>query len=233
MKYLFFTVIVTSKLLLASSQLIMVISDEFNSSRAKLQRYELVNETFKAVGDEIPVNLGRSGLGWSPSEIEIPHRSDEPQKREGDGRAPAGVFYITGSFGYFDAPPTLKIPYTKSSSDLICVDDVISSYYNTITSDAAAKKAKSFEIMRRDDELYELGLTLSHNKEHTPYYGSCVFLHVEKFKGSPTSGCTSMSKEDLKVLIKWLDISKKPLLIQIPTRYHLEVMKLFSQLKRL
>jgi D-alanyl-D-alanine dipeptidase len=232
MKYLLFIVTLTTKLLFASSQLIIVTSDEFNSTTATLQRFEHTDNSFKSVGEPIHVNLGRFGLGWSPSELNIPHQDDEPQKREGDGRAPAGVFFITGSFGYFDTP-TQKIPYIKSNQELICVDDVNSSYYNTITTDPKAKEAKSFEKMRRSDKLYELGLTISHNKKHTPYYGSCVFLHVEKFRGSPTSGCTSMSKKDLRTLMEWLDISKKPLLIQIPKRYHLEVMNLFREFQRL
>ncbi|MEA2111576.1 MAG: L,D-transpeptidase family protein [Campylobacterota bacterium] len=232
MKYTFFIVILTLKSLIASSQLLMVVSNDWNSTTAQLQRYERVNNTFVSVGKKIDVNLGRSGLGWSDSEVNLSKNKSEPQKREGDGRAPAGVFYITGSFGYFDTP-NKKVPYLHSNSELICVDDVNSSAYNTITPRALAKEAKSFELMRRDDDLYELGLTLSHNNKRVPYYGSCVFLHVEKFKGAPTSGCTSMSKQNLQTLIKWLDISKKPLLIQVPKLYHLEAMKLFSDLHAL
>ncbi len=232
MKYITFIITLSFELLFGASQLVIVTANEFNSTTATLQRYELLNETFQTVGEKLHVNIGRSGLGWSLSKIDISHKKSEPVKREGDGRAPAGVFFITGSFGYFDAP-TEKMPYIQSSNELICVDDANASTYNTITTRSQADGAKSFELMRRKDNLYELGLILSHNQDKVPYHGSCVFLHVEKHRGAPTAGCTSMSKEDLQTIIKWLDISKKPMLIQIPTHYRLEVMELFSKLKML
>jgi L,D-peptidoglycan transpeptidase YkuD (ErfK/YbiS/YcfS/YnhG family) len=232
MKTILFFITLGCNLLFASSQIIMVTANTFTSTTASLQRYELINSRLIALGEKIHVNLGRSGLGWSNSEIDIPHRDDEPVKREGDSRAPAGVFYITGSFGYFDAP-NKHFPYIQSTQELICVDDVNASTYNSILTRSKAKDVKSFETMRRSDNQYELGLTLSHNKEKIPYHGSCVFLHVEKAQGAPTSGCTSMAKEDLRTLLQWLNIEKKPLLIQLPSPYYLEIGKLISRIKAL
>ncbi len=232
MKYVIFVLTALPQILMASAQLIIVVSDEFNATTATLQRYELHNNHFKPVGTTIPVNLGRSGMGWSLSELNIPHNHNDPLKREGDGRAAAGIFYVTGSFGY--APQTNPhMPHIQSSRDLICVDDVNSSAYNTITTRSKAADAASFELMRRDDGLYELGLTLSHNSTRTPYHGSCIFLHVEKAPATPTAGCTSMTKEQLRILIEWLDIRKKPLLIQIPKQYLRAVMQQLEQLKTL
>ncbi len=232
MKYVVFTILFAYHTLFASEQLLIVISDDFNATTATLQRYEIQNGRFQSVGAKIDVNLGRSGLGWSHSELEIPHRLDEPLKREGDGRAPAGIFYITGSFGYTPRPNS-KMPHIQSTPDLICVDDVNSSAYNTIVPRSTAPDATSFEQMRRSDALYALGLTLSHNSQRTPYHGSCVFLHVEKDIQTPTAGCTSMSYENLDTVAQWLDIRKKPLLIQVPKHYFPEVMKLLDRLKTL
>jgi L,D-peptidoglycan transpeptidase YkuD (ErfK/YbiS/YcfS/YnhG family) len=36
-------------------------------------------------------------------------------------------------------------------------------------------------------------------------------MHI---KNVPTAGCTVMSEKEMKEIIKWLDASKKPLLIQ-------------------
>ncbi len=232
MKYVVFILLTLPQILTASSQLLLVISDDFNASTAILQRYERQEMHFQPIGAAIAVNLGRSGLGWSPSELDLPHDAEEPRKREGDGRAPAGIFYITGSFGD-TAHTDTNMPYIHTTAELICVDDVNSSAYNTITSRSAAPAAKSFELMRRDDALYTLGLTLSHNTKRIPYDGSCVFLHVEAAPNTPTAGCTSMSYQDLSSILKWLDIRKKPLLIQVPRRYVPEVMKRFDQLKTL
>ncbi|RUM66819.1 MAG: hypothetical protein DSZ03_00570 [Sulfurimonas sp.] len=232
MKYIIFILLILPQLLPASSQLLLVISDDFHATTATLQRYELHNSHLHPVGAAVAVNLGRSGLGWSPSELEIPHNSHDPVKREGDGRAPSGIFYITGSFGYV-AQTNPNMPHIQSSADLICVDDVHADTYNTIVPRAMASDATSFEIMRRQDDLYALGLTLSHNAKRIPYDGSCVFLHVEKAPGTPTAGCTSMSKNDLATVIRWLDITKKPLLVQVTSAYVPQVMKLLDQLKDL
>ncbi len=232
MKYVVFTILFAYHTLVASEQLLIVISDDFNATTATLQRYELQKGRFQSIGEKIRVNLGRSGLGWSRSELEIAHRRDEPLKREGDGRAPAGIFYVTGSFGYTQSPNP-NLPYIQSTPDLICVDDVNSSAYNSIVKRSEAPEATSFELMRRSDALYALGLTLSHNSPQTPSYGSCVFLHVEKGADKPTAGCTSMSYDDLYTIVQWLDIRKKPLLIQVPKHYFPEVMKLLDRLKTL
>ncbi len=232
MKYIVFIISLSFELLFGASQLVIVTANEFNSTTATLQRYELLNETFQTVGEKLHVNIGRNGLGWSLSKIDIPHKKSDPVKREGDGRSPAGVFFITGSFGYFDAP-NKKLPHIQSSDELICVDDVNASTYNTITTRSQSDGAKSFELMRPKDNVYELGLTLSHNQDKVPHHGSCIFLHVEKAKNSPTAGCTSMSIENLNTLVKWLNISKRPLLIQVPKHYLPEVIKLLDTFKLL
>ena len=84
--------------------------------------------------------------------------------------------------------------------------------------------------MRRDDHQYELGIVVEHNKKQKKMAGSCIFLHVEKFKGAPTAGCTSMSLENLQIITKWIDESKNPILIQIPKSSLGEVKKLYPNL---
>ena len=70
--------------------------------------------------------------------------------------------------------------------------------------------------MRRDDHVYELGVVVEHNDACVPGRGSAIFLHVWREPGAPTAGCTSMARDDLLRLLRWLDPAAEPLLVQLP-----------------
>ncbi|NOQ29498.1 MAG: L,D-transpeptidase family protein [Helicobacteraceae bacterium] len=180
--------------LLCATQKIVVTTKELNSTTATLQRYE----DSEKVGDAIKVNIGRSGMSYD--------------KKEGDGNAPAGEFKLGNVYGYKQSAET-KMPYIQISSDLICVDDSTHKEYNKIITIQDAKKIKSFEFMKRDDELYELLIEVKYNTKNTPKKGSCIFIHLQRDQNLPTAGCTSMSKENMNTLLKWLDPNKKPIFI--------------------
>jgi L,D-peptidoglycan transpeptidase YkuD (ErfK/YbiS/YcfS/YnhG family) len=209
----------------AAQQLVLVVAEEWESTTAKLQRYVQNDGSFAAFGEAITVNLGRSGLGWGEGGPFV-HNTDEPVKREGDGRAPAGIFRLGELFGY-PASVQTKMPYRHATPDLVCIDDSGSKHYNRLVRLDGAMAIKSFEWMRRDDNLYELGVTVRHNEEQLKERGSCIFLHVEKGKDMPTSGCTSMPLASLKEIASWLDPSAEPLLVQIPASYCGEVSRRF------
>ncbi len=209
---------------LYSGQILVVISDNFKTSKATITCYE----DNKKVFDTIEVNLGRNGLGWGLGEVQLTQRGTEPTKQEGDGKAPAGIFKLTSSFGYAKKQD-FNLNYQYLDKNLICVDDSSSKHYNKIIK-IPKIKPKSFEIMRRDDHQYKLGIVVEHNKKQKKMAGSCIFLHVEKFKGAPTAGCTSMSVEDLEKITAWIDGSENPILIQIPKSSLDEVKKLYPNL---
>ena len=229
MKHLFLSLLLFLQLT-ASEQIILVVSQDFNTSTAILQRYELKAERYQSVGDQVIVNLGRNGLGWGLGKTTIPHQADEPQKREGDGRAPAGIFALNTVFGYPSTVDT-SMPYLQAKPDLICIDDSHSEHYNQILPIDSTLIIQSFEWMKREDELYALGVTVEHNQDQQPRQGSCIFLHIEKAKGSPTAGCTSMSEEDLKSIVQWIKPQKEPLLVQIPQEYCSKINKQFNGIK--
>ncbi|RLA72173.1 MAG: hypothetical protein DRG24_03655 [Epsilonproteobacteria bacterium] len=211
----------------ASEQLIVVITDDFNTSTAQLKRYEKKNNLFIQIGNAITVNLGRNGLGWGIGNQPIAHLENDPQKHEGDGKAPAGIFTLGPVFGYKDTLAT-NMPYIQASNDLICIDDSRSAHYNQLKKIRPDIEFNSFEWMRRSDNFYEIGLTVHHNTHAIAYRGSCIFFHVEKAPGSATAGCTSMQYDHLKTLLSWLDPKRNPLLIQIPASYCSEVEKQFQ-----
>jgi len=210
-----------STFLFSSQQILLVVADDFNSSKAKLSCIE----GEQIVCEDIDVNLGKSGLAWGIGIKDIPHASSEPIKYEGDKRAPAGIFSLTESFGYRATTDT-KLPYLYADRNLICVDDSHSPFYNQIIE--ANGNEKSFEYMRRKDGQYKIGVVVAHNPDAIAQRGSCIFLHIQKSKDHPTVGCTSMQEKDLQKIVKWLDKSKNPIMIQIPKKYLHEVTKLYS-----
>ena len=211
-------------LLYSSQQIIFVVSDDMNSSKAKLACYDGSKQVFNTMS----VNIGKNGLGWGLGEIELTRKSTQVLKYEGDKKTPVGIFKLTHIFAY-KKENNFKMPYLFSSEKLICVDDSDSINYNKIIQMSAEEK--SFEFMRRDDSQYELGIVVEHNKLAQKRRGSCIFIHVKKSEDSPTAGCTAMSLEEIKKITLWLDKKKNPILIQIPKSSAHEIKKLYPQLR--
>ncbi len=167
------------------------------------------NESAPAAGKE---NREGSGSGDTSDHA--------PVKREGDGRAPAGIFSLSGAFG--SAPPGeypwLKLPYYEAQGTLKCIDDPRSRHYNRLVdAERVAADWSSCEDMRRADEQYRLGIVVGHNPAPAvPGLGSCIFIHIWKNPESGTAGCTAMSPENMEMILRWLDPAAFPVLIQLP-----------------
>jgi len=210
----------------ASEQLILIVSNDFSTDKALLTRYEQRKEQYQKVGDTITVNIGRNGLGWGIGQDGFVPKNSEPVKKEGDGKAPAGIFKISKAFGYANSNDT-KMPYIQADKTLICVDDSNSKDYNTLLDLNQSDNPKSFEWMHRQDNLYKIGLVVEHNKVAKQGAGSCIFFHIRKSEDSPTAGCSAMREEDLTTILQWLDPRKEPIVVQIPQSYCSQAVKLF------
>ena len=164
--------------------------------------------------------IGRNGLGWGAG-LHSQAGLGGPIKREGDGKSPAGVFLLSGAFGYAPVKEMkwVRLPYVQCTAALQCVDDTNSARYNSLikTDSVAQVDWCSAEAMRRTDDLYRLGILVEHNtKPMVPGGGSCIFLHIWAGPQTPTTGCTAMPAERLEQLLKWLRAEAKPVLVQLP-----------------
>ena len=200
-----------------SRQLLLVSADGFTNNQAILRVYERTDGVWKEHFYPIPVNLGRNGLAWGEGMIDFEHAHDEPIKYEGDGKSPAGLFQLESAFGYEDEK--IDYPYLQVDASTLCIDDTASDQYNKIIHTKNSESFRSFEYMKRQDDLYRLGVVVGHNQKRLHKRGSCIFLHIQKNKGAPTSGCTSMHEDRLYQILQWLDADKKPLLLQLPAFY--------------
>ena len=211
----------------AYEQVVFVLSPSFTSQKAKLITYEKVNDTFIQKTKAINVNLGKNGLAWGSSQYKSYKKQNQIMKKEGDKKAVAGVFDLSKVFTYKNSIKT-KMPYTQSTTNHICVDDITSDKYNQIIYTKNKNKYKSYENMLLSNDTYKYVIKVEHNSLNKKSLGSCIFLHVQNPKKIYTSGCTSMLEKSLKDIISWLDKKKKPILIQIPKSSCKQVQKDFS-----
>ena len=202
-----------------SLQTIVVTTKNWETTQGSARLYERrsLKDDWKALGKEFAVTVGRSGLGiddtakWSK---EFAHLV----KREGDGRAPAGMLPLTSAFGKPETVKT-KLPYQSLTEHTECVDDVNSTFYNRIAHRMQVGNFdwKSSEKMASITPEYDLGVFVAYNTYPVVKgRGSCIFLHVWESPNDATSGCTAMAKEELERVVAWLDPKKTPYLIQMP-----------------
>ena len=210
-------------------QLVVVTTSTWTATAGTMQRYERARAggAWRRVGGAVPIVVGRSGLGWGrglhgDGSAELA-RFGGPDKREGDGRAPAGVFRLTEAFAY--APTATGLPLRIADADLECVDDPASARYNEVIARPDAPDYASHEEMRRGDDLYRKGVVVAHNDTTGPAgrlagRGSCIFLHQWAGADDTTSGCTAMAARPLDTLVGWLDAARAPVLVQLPADAH-------------
>lgn len=205
-------------------QLLLCIAADWSANSGRLQRFARADAAgaWQPVGAAIPIALGKSGLAWGRGLHPLVDQAS-PMKREGDGRAPAGIFPITALFGYAapDSPlaSAAKLPYLCATPDLKAIDDPASTYYNRIVDQSAVVQPDwaSCEDMLRLDQRYAVGAVVAHNNgTPVPGAGSCIFLHVWESEGVPTAGCTAMALADMTEIAGWLDGAAAPLLVQLP-----------------
>ena len=220
--------------LLASMQMIVVTTPDWNTVAGQLHRYERVRpgERWKAVGSPVPIVVGKNGMGWGaglvPTDSPSIRDPQDPVKKEGDGKSPAGVFLLGAAFGYSAQPlQGLKLNYTQLTPTVECVDDVASRYYNRIVDRATvAPDWNSSEHMASVGAAYRWGAVIDHNTNPTvPGVGSCVFLHIWSGPTHGTAGCTAMPQDQLEPILTWLDPAASPILVQLPQAQYIKLEK--------
>ncbi len=214
-----------------SRQLIVVTTASWESVPGQLRRYERssTGAAWRPIGAAIPVVVGKNGLAWGKG-VNAAANDQGPIKKEGDGKAPAGVYRLGRAFGYAPRQDArfVRMSYTHLTSSIECVDDARSRHYNALLDRSRVRRPdwKSSEQMRRSDELYRWGLVVDHNRPKTVAgAGSCIFLHIWENQSTGTAGCTAMKQEDVLEMLRWLNPKAKPLLVQLPEEQHRQLRK--------
>jgi D-alanyl-D-alanine dipeptidase len=214
--------VVTNPTALAE-QIVVVQTPEWDSPVGTLLCYERdrPGESWRRVGEPCEINVGRTGLAWGQGLHGRTH-DEGKEKREGDGRSPAGAFGLSAVYGYAsrDSVRYLRMPYIEATSSCQCVDDIHSAYYNLVLDSLSVTDPdwRSREQMRpRAGDWNKWGVIVDHNMNpREAGRGSCIFLHVSEGRGVPTSGCTSIDEARIIALVRWLDAGRHPVLVQLP-----------------
>lgn len=171
---------------------------------------------WQKVAGPMAANAGKKGVAWGRGDPDLPNPDPGKyaEKREGDGRSPAGLFQLPFAFGAKALPPEVRcrLPWMECTPTLRGVDDPKSRYYNLVVDESGLpdKDWDSAEIMKREDGLYDVGVMIGHNPARLPGMGSCIFLHIWKGLGEGTAGCTALSADDVRKIVAWVDPAKEP-----------------------
>ncbi|MBS1794539.1 MAG: L,D-transpeptidase family protein [Acidobacteria bacterium] len=205
-----------------SRQAVVVTTADWQTFRgtARLFARKSAKSAWKPVGDAFAVVVGRNGLAWGDGLNEKPAGDADPApKKEGDGKAPAGIFALTETFGAGAKPAFVRLPFTPLEEYTECVDDAKSIHYNRIVNRMQVGDFdwQSSEKMLAVGAEYDLGVFVAHNSNPVVKGdGSCIFLHIWKDSETGTAGCTAMERKNLETIMKWIDPAKNPVLIQMP-----------------
>ena len=203
-------------------QLVLVVTPDWDSAAGTLQRFERDSAgQWQAVTAASDVAVGRKGSAWGIGLHAA--QADGPQKQEGDGRSPAGVFTVGEAFGYAGKADT-GLPYQAMTAGHYCIDVNGSSLYNRIVdqTEVGAEAVKgSTEPMRRDlhakgDVVYRQGFVINHNPQNISGAGSCIFAHLWRKPGEPTAGCTAMPDPVMEDMLAWLQADQHPVFVLLP-----------------
>jgi L,D-peptidoglycan transpeptidase YkuD (ErfK/YbiS/YcfS/YnhG family) len=183
-----------------SEQIILVTNTTINSTDVSIQTFEKKDNHWIKKFRDINGSAGRNG--FSPFQ----------KKREGDNTSPTGIFDLGPVFGYADKNAT-KMDYRQATDHDFWIDDPQSPDYNKwITMETTP--AVSHEKMKREDDLYKLGIVVQYNtKQVVRGNGSAIFVHIQETPGSPTAGCVAMPELSLDSIIQWLQPEKQPLIV--------------------
>ncbi len=187
-------------------QLLVTLVPNENNCPAILSAYEKRGEEWHRVLGPFTAVVGKDGISWD--------------KNEGDGKTPSGVFPLLQAFGK-SVHKTDGIAFIELHEALEAIDDPSSSYYNQIVDRRTVERVdwNSSEKMLEVGPLYDLGVVVGYNLPlPVPGKGSCIFLHIWRSAEQGTAGCTAMPKEVLQTLVAWLDKTKAPHIVQLPTQ---------------
>jgi L,D-peptidoglycan transpeptidase YkuD (ErfK/YbiS/YcfS/YnhG family) len=187
-----------------ATRLVLVVSPDMQAVSASLRRFQrdAPDAAWHAAGGAIPAVVGQAGMGWGwPFLREA--RPDEPVKREGDRRTPAGFYALGRPFGLAPAafPGYLRLLPDES----FCVDDPSSPLYGGIVRRAAAGNGTGGEAMWKVP-LYRRGLIVGFPVDRARKGGSCVFVHVWRAPARGTVGCVALAEDGARLLQDWARI---------------------------
>lgn len=147
--------------------------------------------------------VGKNGIAWD--------------KKEGDGKTPAGTYRFTLPFGLKEDPGA-SLPYHQLVRGDFWVDDPASAHYNQLVNTGdTARDWTSAENLPASHPVYNYALATSYNEECVPGKGSAIFLHcltAHPDKGS--AGCIRLPEERVRELVRSVTENTRLVIVPAP-----------------
>ncbi|MFY0595353.1 MAG: L,D-transpeptidase family protein [Cognatishimia sp.] len=142
------------------------------------------------MGRHFPCVIGKGGI--------------KTDKREGDGATPTGQHRIVGML-YRPDRISAPQPWARPIGTMDLWSDHSGDVdYNTLV---RRPYAKSHEVLRRADPLYDLVLTTDYNwPKATPDKGSAIFIHQWRRPGFGTEGCIAFRRDHLRWIAEHIQL---------------------------
>ena len=213
-----------------ADKLIVVLTQDWDSTPAKIYLLENHNEKWEFSGKKYTGVVGQHGMGWGVGlhdtlhwEQKFPYR----EKLEGDLRTPAGIYTLSEVMGYDSLLPVQTVKkYIQIHGYMHAVDDTSSVYYNQIVdtnsfADGFRNHYNSYEDLAYMGPVYKWLFIIDHNANRIRGRGSNIYFHIRRSNGKGTGGCTAVTEDNILEIIHWLD--KSTLILQLPEKIYARV----------
>jgi hypothetical protein len=203
----------------SATQLVVCLAPESKSYEGTLQLFSRkANGKWTSDSGRWPVLFAPRGLAWGRG-VNPPQPG--PQKRTDDHRNPAGLFKLGPVLGYAPRLPDGAggWPYHQVTDRDAWIDDPALPDFNhlfTLPPDTPPPSWWDREHMHIGDFAYEWMVVIEHNYDSpVPEAGNSIFFHIRRGEHYRTAGCTTMAKEDLVRLIKWLKPGSNAMMVEL------------------
>ena len=148
------------RVLYRATRLVVVSVPNMQSTAASVRTFERMSPAarWEQRGESEPAVVGAQGIAWGNPYVSFA-KKDEPLKREGDERTPAGVYRFGATFGF--AANKLPGHLLLQPAKQFCVHDVSSRYYGQIVDKRVAGEKTSGENMAKFP-LYKRGIVIDY-----------------------------------------------------------------------
>lgn len=199
-------------------QVVVATADSWDANRGLLRRFEKSGKHWIAVGKAVPVLFGRKGLAWG---LGVSGQGEPGRiKIEKDKRAPAGIFKLGKIYTHqATLPDGADYPYRTVTKWDAWVDDPSLPEYNrhVVVDPSSPPEWFPRQRMRHNDSAYEYLVEIRHNSDPPiAGRGSAIFFHIRRGPDRPSAGCTTMSRDDLVEMIRWLRAASNPHYVLLP-----------------
>ncbi|MFI6044041.1 L,D-transpeptidase [Nocardia sp. NPDC051321] len=182
----------------ATSQVVIVHAPTAATTYATLETFEKVDGDWRRAFPAMVARIGENGFSDH-------HRESEPS-------TPTGMYGFGDTLYGIEPDPGTHYPYHVLAKGDWWNANPSTPGYNTFQHGADPGGAS--EALWRVTPQYAYFAVITYNVPAVPGAGSAIFLHANG--SDDTSGCVSLDRADLLLVLRWLDPKRSPRIVLGP-----------------